>query len=98
MTSVAAIAVAARRRKILSAFRAAGATSVVAAKPPESLKVSRGLLFRRLLKSGVLKEEPGGNVWLDEAAQAHWERNARRLMVTMFVLALVVACVLMLIR
>lgn len=98
MTNVAAIAVAAKRRRILRAFRVAGATSATAAKSPEALDVSRGLMYRRLVSSGVLREEPGGGVWLDEAAEARWERRARVLMLTMFVLVLVAACVMMLIR
>jgi len=69
---IGAIAVAARRNRIIRGFRKAAALSPESAQTLESL--ARGHIFGRMVKSGVIKEETGGRFWLDEAAEKAGER------------------------
>lgn len=96
MATVVPAIIAIKRRKVIEAFRVAGAVKAASARRPEDLGVSRGLIVRRLVHGGVLREEPDGCIWLDEEAHARWERSAKRLALTMLILALVVIVVLML--
>lgn len=98
MATIVPAIIAIKRRRMIEAFRTAGAVSPATARKPEDLGVDRGHMFGRMVKSGVFKELPDGGVWLDDEVQAQWERRARTIMTTMFVLVLAVACVLMLIR
>ncbi|MFZ4573797.1 MAG: hypothetical protein ACOYN0_05325 [Phycisphaerales bacterium] len=78
MSSVAAAAVVAARNRIVRRFVGAGALSVETARSLDELGVSRGLIVRRMIERGVLKEAPGGRLWLDEVANAESRRRARR--------------------
>lgn len=71
--------IAIKRRKIIDAFRIAGAVNADAARKPEDLGVSRNHMFRRLIQSGVLNEVPGGGVWLSEVQNAKSATMRRRL-------------------
>lgn len=93
---IAAVAVGVKRRKILSAFRVAKATSEAAAKPVEQLGLSRGLMFGRLIRAGVIKETPQG-VWLDEAMEASHRKARQRIALTVVLVGAVALVVIALV-
>ncbi len=74
-----AVAVAARkRRKILAAFRDAGALCAEDARTLEELGLKSSVILRRMVRTGVLVECGGGRYCLDEAAAARAQRRERR--------------------
>jgi hypothetical protein len=77
--AVAVAAVIRQEKKIVEAFRAAGALSASTAKSPGVLGVHQGLGLRRLRSHAVLREGRDGGLYLDEPA---WEalRDLRRRM------------------
>jgi hypothetical protein len=95
--AVIAAAVSAKRRRIVKAFRAAGATSRERAVPESSLAIRGHMIFRRMKKSGVIVTLPDGRLYLDEAAL---ERSRRRrlaiLGIVLFVFAIGIAVMLLL--
>ena len=76
---VAAAAIARKRRKILETFQEAGALSAEDAKSHEELGLRRSVIFRRLVRTGVLVDCGGELYYLDEeaAARAHHMRVLR---------------------
>ncbi len=83
-----AVAVSAKRRRIVKAFRAAGATSRDRAVPESSLVIRGHMIFRRMKKSGVIVTLPDGRLYLDEAAL---ERSRRRRLAIVGIVLLVFA-------
>ena len=79
-----------RRVRIVRAFVSAGATTSQAARDPDELGITRGLIFRRMVKGGVLREEAGGRFWLDEAADAAFRRCGRWALAVVLCIAVVV--------
>ena len=79
MGTAAAIAVVARaRRELAEHFRLAGATSPSTPVPlPETHGVGRRAL-NRWLRTGVVREAPGGGYWLDERAYHQSQQLQRR--------------------
>ena len=92
--SVAAAVAARRRRKILEAFREAGALSAEQAVSSRRLGLRASPIFRRLVRSGVLVDCGGERYWLDEQAEArarHMRVQRVALLVAVAVVVLVVA-------
>ncbi len=77
--AVAAAVAARKRRKILEAFREAGALSADRAVSQPELGLRGSAIFRRLVRSGVLIECGDERYYLDEeaAARAHYLRVRR---------------------
>jgi hypothetical protein len=87
--AIAAAAVASRRRKILRAFREAGATSPEGAVPEATLDTHGNLLFRRMVRSGVIVRLPDGRLYLDEAAEDRTRRMRFRILAAILVVAVI---------
>ncbi|MDH4037563.1 MAG: hypothetical protein OEX18_04535 [Candidatus Krumholzibacteria bacterium] len=66
----AGASVARRRRQIIAAFRAAGATSPARAVPESSLELRGHLVFRTMQKRGIIVRTPDGRLYLNEAVEA----------------------------
>jgi hypothetical protein len=79
--------VAVRQRKIVSAFRTAGATSPDRATAAALVGVKEGLAFRILRRHEILREVGPDRLYLDES---RWEehRSFRRRMLLMVVVVL----------
>ncbi|MEM7352645.1 MAG: hypothetical protein AAF657_17735 [Acidobacteriota bacterium] len=94
---VAAAAIAIQRKKILKTFRQFGAVSVETARSSQDLAVRRSLLFRRMVRTGVVVDCGDDHYYLDEVAEAR-ERQRRlrfaRWLVAAMTLAFVVVLVL----
>lgn len=96
MTVAAAAAMIHKQKKIVGAFREAGATSAERAATAASLAIHQGAAFRILRGHDVLREAGGGRLYLDESA---WEAlRARRLRIALTIVGtfLVAAAVAML--
>ncbi len=94
--SVAAAVVARRRRKILEAFRDAGALSAEQAVSCQELGLRASPIFRRLVRTGVLVD-CGGRYYLDEEAEArahHLRVHRFSLLVTVLFVVLLAVWVL----
>ncbi len=78
MGTSAIAAVIPREKRIVAAFRQAGANSMAAAIAPAAIGVSEGRAFRNLREHAVLRETGTGLVYLDEPS---WQalRATRRL-------------------
>jgi len=87
---VAGAAVAHRRRQILSTFRKLGATSPERAVPESSLDVRGHLIFKRMVKGGVIVRLPDGRYYLDEAAEARARRMRLTILAAVLTLFLIV--------
>lgn len=84
----------ARRKRIARQFLSTGAVSPESARTPEALGVSCGLVFRRMVKGGVLKPGAGGTFWIDEAEYEASRRRAARNVLIAFALVAVAFTVL----
>ena len=82
-------AVARRRREILAAFRAAGATSPERAVPESSLHLRGHLLFVTMQKRGIIVKTPDGHLYLNEAVEAAVSRMRRLILVAVFLVILI---------
>jgi len=81
MTVAAAAAMVQKQKKIVRAFREAGATSAERAASAASLAVHEGVAFKILRGHEVLREAGDGRLYLDESA---WEAlRARRLRIAL---------------
>ena len=74
------VAATARLRQIAAYFRGAGATAAGRGLRADALPPALAPLVPRLVQRGVLREAPGGTLWMDEGAYAAY---GRRLAVTM---------------
>jgi hypothetical protein len=84
MTVAAAAAMVHKQKKIVGAFREAGATSADRAVTAASLAIHRGPAFRILRGHGVLREAGDDRLYLDESA---WESlRSRRLRIALAIL------------
>ena len=84
MTVAAAAGMALKQKKIVRAFRDAGATSADRAATAAGLAIHQGVAFRILRGHGVLREAGDGRLYLDESA---WEAlRARRLRIALAIL------------
>ncbi len=88
--SAAAAAVIAREKRIVRAFREAGATSADKAVVPADISVHGRVAFKRLVERAVLIESGNGWFYLDEQK---WQnlRSQRRRTVLIVLLLVVVA-------
>lgn len=66
------------QRRIVAAFRAAGATDPGRATTVEKLAVRGGQALRILLRHGILHDAGDGMLWLDEVAWNAHEARRRR--------------------
>ena len=86
-------AVVRHQRRIVAAFRAAGATEPGRAATVEKLAVRKGQALETLLRHAIVRDAGGQLLWLDEAAWSAHEakrwRFALRLMVGMGTLVFV---------
>jgi hypothetical protein len=87
--AVAGASVARRRRQILQAFRAAGATSPERAVPESSLDLRGHLVFKGMQKRGVIVRTPDGRLYLNEAVEATVSR-ARHLILAAVLLVILI--------
>ena len=93
--SILLLAVAFRVRAITKSFHEAGATSPATAMRLEELRVrGRGLAFRLLSRRGVLVPLPGGQFYLDSAAEERWRRRRRTVLPLVLAFVIVVMLVL----
>ena len=88
--SAAAAAVIAREKRIVRAFREAGATSAGKAVAPQDIGVHGRVAFKKLVGHAVLRESGNGRYYLDEQK---WEylRSLRRRLVLIVLLLIAVA-------
>lgn len=92
-----AAAAAARRNRIMRCFAKAGAVSPERAETLEQLGITNGHIVRRMVKGGVLKETTDNRFWLDQAADAAFQRRARKAVAIAIGCALLVVGLLILI-
>ncbi len=71
-------AIAVKRKKILAKFRDLGALSPDSAKSSQDLGFRRSLLFRRMVRTGVLVDCGDGRYYLDETTQERDQHRRRR--------------------
>lgn len=74
----AAAVIAARRRRLIRRFRAAGATSAECTVTLESLGERHGRVFRRMTEAGVFIATPDGRYFMNEVAAAEYRRRCRK--------------------
>lgn len=88
--SAAAAAVIAKEKRIVRAFREAGATSADKAVAPADIGVHGRVAFKRLVEHSVLREAGDGRFYLDEQK---WEdlRRLRHRVILIMLLIVVVA-------
>ncbi len=90
--SAAAVAIIAKEKRIVAAFRQARATSTTAAVAPETIGVAQHFVFAKLKRRAILREVGQGRFYLDESSWEALGRFRRRL--AMGILLLVVAALL----
>ena len=89
MSTAAAIAI--KRKRIIKAFRDAGATSFEQAKTPEELGIRNSLLLKLQINKGVLVKAGQDRLYLDEERELALAQVRRRVaFVLFFVMALVI--------
>jgi hypothetical protein len=76
MSAAVAAAIGRERRRVVEAFRVAGATSAAQAITPDRIGHVRFHVVARLEGRQVIRRTDDGRVWLDEAA---WETYHARL-------------------
>ena len=83
---------AAAVRRVLEAFRVAGATAPDRARPPDALGIKRDGTFAELEKAGVLRAgHAPGTYYLDEVAHAaRYSMRTRRKKIVLLILLLLV--------
>lgn len=89
--SAAAAAVIAREKRIVRAFREAGATSVDKAVAPADISVHGRVAFKRLVKHAVLRQSDNGRFYLDEQKWEELRRLRHRLVLILLLLVVVAA-------
>jgi len=85
--------IAARRRKLIQKFRAAGATSPSTAMPLPSDAIFTSFIFKRLHNFGVLKETTNGRYYLDEAAEKALSKQRRIMLMVLLVIVLALVAI-----
>ena len=85
-TAVAAIAVAAKRKRIYNLFRLAGATTASGAKSLQEIHVAESRMLHRLIRRGEIVATGQNRYYLDETAV----QSGRRKRITIMVLGIVV--------
>ena len=97
-TFIPAVAVAARRRRIVRKFEEAGADQPGQARTLEVLGVHDTHLVSRLVRSGVLAKADGERYYLSADGLARWNRRRNTyVLIALSVLAVsMVACLLLL--
>jgi hypothetical protein len=86
--------VAAQRKKILRAFEQHDATDPERARTPDEVGCRDSLVFRSLVRRGVLREAGGGRYYLDLESASRL-RARQRAMALIAVLAIVTLVILM---
>jgi hypothetical protein len=89
MSTVVA-AILAKERRMVSRFRAAGASSPAQARTLDELGISRGIILRRLRERAVIRDAGGQRYYLDEPSWAAVRRSRRRAIHVAWVIALIV--------
>ena len=79
-----------RQNLIVTAFRAAGATSATRATTAATLGVREGLAFRILRRHAILRDGGPGHIYLDEARWESHQKTRRRMAFVCVGLALLV--------
>jgi hypothetical protein len=82
-----------RRKRLIRAFREAGATDRSRAATPEQLGCRRDWIFEQLVRAGVFVARDAGRYYLDEAAAAVFQAKFRKqslIFTAIFLLILVV--------
>ena len=76
--SAAPAAIAAARRRLLSRFKAEGATSEDAAIAFDSDGPIEQRQFQRMLRAAVFRKAGSGRYWLDDKRAADWSGERRK--------------------
>jgi len=84
-----AIAIVAKRKRIIRQFRAANATVPERAIDPFILGLSQGLVFRKLVVRGILIETTRNLFYLDEAREQTYRESRRKMGLVMMAVILV---------
>jgi len=78
-----------RMRRIVQAFRNAGATHPARAVRPADINVKPSFLFQRLVQRGVLVAIGTERYYLDEKTEAHYRRRRQTVALLLLAVALV---------
>ena len=89
MGATAAAAIIIRERRIVEAYRDAGATTPERAATPDSLGVAQRMAFRILVRDAVLRETEPGFYYVDEASWVAKQGIRRRVAFTMLAIVLI---------
>ena len=76
------------RRRILRAFRSAGAIAPDRARSLSRLGLEDGLLLRRFRDNGIVREVKAGEYYLDEDAYKEWQQTAMRWVIVIMAIML----------
>ena len=76
-TDDAPVTVVARKR-LLTRFREAGATSADAAIPIQGMRLIERRQFERMRKAGAVRDGEDGRFWLDEPTATAWVSSRRK--------------------
>ena len=87
--SAAAAAVIAREKRIVAAFRAAGATSAEKAVVPQDIGVNGRVAFKKLVGHDILREAGDGRFYLDEQKWKDLRRLRHRVILIMLLIVVV---------
>ncbi|MBI1321812.1 hypothetical protein GC170_01295 [bacterium] len=87
---VPAILIARKRRKIIEAFRAAGADRKEKAVTLDSIGLPKSNLVRLMTLKGALVEVAPGQYYLDEAREAELSRFRHTIMIALAILPLAI--------
>ncbi|MEO8032502.1 MAG: hypothetical protein ABI765_16760 [Gemmatimonadota bacterium] len=90
MGAVAAAVIVHQEMEVITAFRAAGATSAEGAKALASLGLHQGIAVSRLISRAVLRQAAPGTYYLDELSWEALRRSRRRIVTVMLVLGVIV--------
>jgi anti-sigma factor RsiW len=98
MGEAAAAAIAMKIRRIVDAFRRAGATSPAAARSLAELDLRESWIANRLIKRGVLLQGEPGRYYLDEKGWQAFRRARRRRLIIAATIILALALVILLVN
>ena len=84
-----AAVLALKRRQIIHSYRNVGATSEASARSRRELGIGDSVMFRRLVRRGVIRQVASGHHYLDVEAEARDESRRHGILAVMLVVVAV---------
>jgi hypothetical protein len=89
VAAMVAATLALKRRQIIHAYRAVGATSETSARDHRELGIGNSAMFRSLSRQGVLKQSASGYHYLDVDAEARDASRRNKIRAVLLVIVVV---------